>query len=102
MTTRHTPPLTYDEARTIARDPAAWPDDVVAEAYEVLTDAVRRMPERQVYRDYMSEPNLWTPINERQMHDDEEGDGSAWGLVFLLSAAFWLVLGVALFLGGLW
>jgi len=89
MTIKHTPPLTYDEARTIARSqPGVWPQGMVDEANEVLDRELRA-----------AIPNLWTPLND---DDDEEGDGSALGLVFVLSAAFWLVLGVALFLGGLW
>jgi hypothetical protein len=87
MTTRHTPPLTYDEARTIASSQSGtWPQSVVDEANEVLDRELRA-----------AIPNLWAPFD-----DEEEGDGSAWGLVFLLSAAFWLVLGAAFFLGVLW
>ena len=89
MTTKHTPPLTYDDARTIARSqPGVWPPGMVDEANEVLDKALRA-----------AIPNLWPPIND---DEDEEGDGSAWGLVFVLSAAFWLALGTAWIIGGLW
>jgi len=89
MTTKQTPPITYDEARTIVRSqPGVWPQGMVDEANEVLDRELRA-----------AIPNLWTPIND---DEDEEGDGSAWGLVFMLSAAFWLVLGSALFLWRLW
>ena len=124
MTIKHTPPLTYDEARTIARSqPGVWPQSVVDEANEVLdreryrqagtkceehgerwccnVQCVKKGQEmlaRQKVRP-LSEPNLWAPFDD---DDDDEGDGSAWGLVFVLSAAFWLVLGAAFFLGGLW